>query len=100
MGKTSNIKLSRPPQTPVGEPDARADNFIAAAEDKARPAAGYPWEAPELRPDVLKTFNLRLSEPTKAKLQWLADHSPQSMHQIAAEAVEAEIERRIRVHTS
>lgn len=67
--------------------------------DKARPECGYPWQAPGLRPDVLKVFNLRLSEPTKAKLQWLAENSPQSMHQIAVEAVESEIDRRIREYT-
>lgn len=98
MVKTSKAKLSRPPQT-SDQTGMRADSFIAAAGDKNRPADGYPWEAPELRSDVLKTFNLRLPEPTKAKLQWLSEHSPQSMHQIAAEAVATEIERRLEEHT-
>lgn len=80
MAKTGKAKLSRPPHTPVEQTDTRAEAFIAAADDKVRPAKGYPWEAPGLRLDVLKTFSLRLSEPTKAKLQWLAEHSPQLMH--------------------
>lgn len=97
MVKKTEAKLSKPPRTRPA--NAQADQFIAGAGDKARPKGGYPWEAPGLRPDVFKVFNLRLSEPTKAKLQWLAENSPQSMHQIAVEAVETEIERRIREYT-
>lgn len=93
MVRKTDTKLSKPPQP--RQAAAQADEFISGAGDKARPEGGYPWEASDLRSDVFKVFNLRLSEPTKAKLQWLAERSPQSMHQIAVEAVEAEIERRI-----
>lgn len=93
--------MARPPRTPDDTPDTHAEEFIAGAsggdtDAKARPAEGYPWEDTQLRADVSKPFNLRLSEPTKARLQWLSERSPESMHQIAVEAVEAEIERRVR----
>lgn len=98
MAKKSDAKLSKPPRS--RQVDTQAEEFIAGAGDKVRPEGDYPWEAPKLRSDVFKVFNLRLSEPTKAKLQWLAERSPQSMHQIAVEAVEAEIERRIEQQTT
>lgn len=89
----SKPNLSRPPR---GNADAFIDGADkpAAAADQAR-----PWEDPALRRDVLRTFNLRLPEPTKAKLNWLSENGPESMHEIALGAVEAEIERRIREHT-
>lgn len=89
----SKPNLSRPPR-------GDADAFIDAAGKPANTTdEALPWENPSLRRDVLRTFNLRLPEPTKAKLQWLAEQGPESMHQIAVEAVEAEIERRIREYT-
>lgn len=93
MSKRNKATLSRPPRSD-------ADAFIDGAGEKSTPPAeGWPWQDPSLRSDVHRTFNLRLSEPTKVKLQWLAARSPESMHQIALDAVEAEIDRRIREQT-
>ena len=55
-----------------------AEEFISAAGHvKPKPAVGrggesYPWEMPEIREDVIKSVNLRLSEPYIVKLQYLA----------------------------
>lgn len=94
--------LSRPP-APAG-----ADDFISGAtahppaQEPAAPAAGgdkpaegYPWAQPHVRADVRKTFNVRLSEPEYLQLKWLAERSPESMHDIVHAAVGAEIDRRL-----
>lgn len=98
------LSLSRPPlQSMQQKDDARAQAFIQGAEKRQLLAPQqqeqpYPWENPDLREDVVKTFNVRLPEPTKAKLQWLAQQGPRSMHQIVLEAVEAAIEEQIQEH--
>lgn len=105
--------LQRPPvirpQIDPVEAEAKARAFIQGAEDGQRggptvpppptPEPDYPWLSPLVRKDIVKVFNLRVPEPTKLKLQWLAERSPKSMHQIALEAVEAEVERMIREQT-
>jgi hypothetical protein len=45
---------------------------------------------------MTKVYNLRLPEPIHLQLKWLAQHSPESMHEIAVNAVEAEVRRRVR----
>lgn len=102
MSSKAKPGLSRPPKSFDAEQDSKADSFIHGAESKSALASsvGYPWEDPALRRDVLKTFNIRLSEPVKAKLQWLAENTPRSMHQIVIEAVESDIDRQIREHTA
>ena len=102
MSSKTKPGLSRRPKPATQGHDLLADSFIDGAESKA-PASTtgrFPWEDPALRRDVLKTFNIRLSEPVKAKLQWLSENTPKSMHQIAIEAVESEIDRQIREHTA
>ncbi|MDG4551754.1 MAG: hypothetical protein P9G45_15245 [Candidatus Contendobacter sp.] len=89
---------SRPPQLGGNSGDALAA-FIGGAgvhtaepaepapappEPPATPAAAppiYPWEAPGVRDDVAKVFNLRLPEPYLLKLKYIAEHSPDSMQQ-------------------
>ena len=88
MGKLSR----RPPRTP--------DEFINDAEGRPEPditpaADLRPWEEPGVREDVKKVFNVRLSEPIFLKLKWLADNGPESMHQIAHEAVENAVNQRV-----
>lgn len=41
----------------------------------------YPWQAPGVRDDVHKVYNLRLPEPYLLKLKYIADHLPESMQQ-------------------
>jgi hypothetical protein len=40
-----------------------------------------PWEAPGIREDVSKMFNVRLPEPYLLKLKFIAEHTPDSMQQ-------------------
>jgi hypothetical protein len=60
-------------------------------------AAQRSWEAPGVRPDVTKAFNLRLPEPLKLKLDFIRQRTLVSTHEFimnaVVPAVEAEIER-------
>ena len=61
----------------LAPPMARtADAFISAAGNVkptvSRGGESYPWELPEVREDVIKSVNLRLSEPYIIKLQYLS----------------------------
>ena len=113
-------RLRRPPRI-----SPAAEDFIAGAEERTestpppdaatvpkeqpkeesrrKPGAKerviYPWENPRVREDVAKVYNLRLPEPIHLQLKWLAERSPESMHEIAVKAVEAEVRRRIRKET-
>ncbi len=102
----SDGKLSsRPPQIGGGDPDA-LEVFIGGAgvqtataqpaappEPEARP---YPWDAPGVRADVAKVYNLRLPEPSLLKLKYIAEHTPDSMQQFCLNlllpAIDAKIE--------
>lgn len=39
----------------------------------------YPWQAPAVRADMTKVYNLRLPEPALLKLKYIAEHTPESM---------------------
>lgn len=56
-----------------------------------------PWNAPKVRDDMLKVYNLRLPEPYFLKLKFIAEHTPGSMHKFCLDAllpaIDAEIER-------
>ena len=99
---------SRPPTSTV----ASAEEFISGAgtqtrrgteplptseaQEKEAQGERYPWEAPEVRQDVNKVFNLRLPEPYLLKLKYIAEHTPDSMQQFCLDvllpAIDAKIE--------
>ena len=59
-------------------------------------AKDYPWEAPGVRDDVIKIYNLRLPEPYLLKLKYISEHTPESMQKFCIEvllpAIDAKIE--------
>lgn len=59
-------------------------------------AKDYPWEAPGVRDDVIKIYNLRLPEPYLLKLKYISEHTPASMQKFCIEvllpAIDAKIE--------
>jgi hypothetical protein len=79
-----------------------AEAFIAAAGEVkpklsiGRGGGSYPWEAPSVREDVIKSVNLRLPEPYILKLQYLSDTTHKSQQVIIREillpAIDATIE--------
>lgn len=93
---------SRPPSLSSPDPDAVAA-FIGGAgvqtdvsmsslmpppsPEPATTPQRYPWEAPGVRDDVTKVYNLRLPEPYLLKLKYIADHVPESMQQFCLNAL-------------
>lgn len=63
--------------------------------EKAPVVEAKPWEAADVRADVKKMFNVRLSEPLFIKLKWLSERGVDSMHKIALEAIEEKVNTRI-----
>ncbi len=107
----SNSKLrSRPP----GEAGS-VEEFISAAATETRqetPTLGtkperwagerYPWQAPAVRADMAKVYNLRLPEPALLKLKYIAEHTPESMQKFCLDlllpAIDAKIDELIQEH--
>jgi hypothetical protein len=76
---------------------AALEAFLTAAESPALPpvpeSPSYPWA--QGRPDVIKTYVLRLPEPYHRKLQYIAAHTPYSMQRFLQEVVYAAIDQKI-----
>jgi hypothetical protein len=71
--------------------------FLTGAEPPAPPPAQEPSASPwaQGRPDVIKTYVLRLPEPYHRKLQYIAAHTPYSMQRFLQEVVYAAIDQKI-----
>ena len=77
------------------------EDFILGAESPPAASASseppLPWNAPKVRDDMLKVYNLRLPEPYFLKLKFIAERTPGSMHKFCLDAllpaIDAEIER-------
>ena len=86
----------RRPQPPAPSPEA-LEAFLTGAEPPASPSVPepptYPWT--QGRPDVIKTYVLRLPEPYHRKLQYIAAHTPYSMQRFLQEVVYAAIDQKI-----
>lgn len=82
--------LSRLPQRKVD--DEKAVSFITDAGKTD--ADTHPWETANDR--VMKAINLRLPEPTWAKLRYIADHTPFSIQKFVMYHLEPAIEGAIK----
>ena len=56
----------------------------------------YPWNDEWVRKDVIKLFNLRLSEPDFLKLKYIADQTDSSMHTVCLDIIIPAIQRKIK----
>ncbi len=79
------------------------DDFLSGAEKKTTPEkvtqkrkSNYSWESPNVRADVNKVYNLRLSEPYLLKLKYIAEHTPDSMQRFCINVLEKEIDQKIK----
>ena len=93
-------KFSRKPkatkQPGVEDFIAGAETALAVANDeKSSHTKSLPWEAPKVREDVLKVYNLRLPEPYLLKLKYIAEHTPHSMQKFCLEALLPVIDAKI-----
>ena len=89
----------RPPPRPPS-PEA-LEAFLTGAETPAPPGQEpppFPWA--QGRPDVIKTYVLRLPEPYHMKLQYIATHTPYSMQRFLQEVVYAAIDQQIAALTN
>ncbi len=94
----SNLKSSLP-----SKKTADLDAFLSGAEEKTAPKkteqkrkSSYPWEDVGVREDVMKVYNLRLSEPYLLKLKYIADNTPDSMQKFCINVIEKEIDNKIK----
>jgi hypothetical protein len=46
-----------------------------------------PWEKDGVRSDVIKTFNIRLNEPTFLKLKYLSEQTKRSINSICVSLI-------------
>lgn len=73
------------------------DAFVAGAgvpvPAAASPPPAWPWET--ARPDVQKTFNVRLPEPHLLMLRYIAEHTPDSMQTFCQKLLLPAIEAKI-----
>ena len=80
-----------PPQTP----EQFVDEAEALPYATSTPNTSYPWDVG--RPDVLKSFNLRLPEPILFQLRYIGEHTPYSMQQFCIEHLTTAIQEKIAV---
>ena len=76
---------------------AALEAFLTGAAPPDQPPAQEPPPLPwaQGRPDVIKTYVLRLPEPYHRKLQYIATHTPYSMQRFLQEVVYAAIDQKI-----
>lgn len=88
----SGEKGDKRPAAPM--PTAPEPEPAPARQKPVKQAAAKPWD--NANPRIKPQFTLRLPEELHMKLGYVAERSPQSMQQIAVEAVRAEVEKRLR----
>ena len=98
---------SRPPRIGGGGGTEAMDAFIGGAGVQTTPEpvappepasperAPHPWDAPGVRADIAKVFNLRLPEPYLFKLKHIAEHTPASMQQFCLSVLLPAIDAKI-----
>jgi hypothetical protein len=84
---------------PSSKADADLEAFLsgAALQATTEPAQQplYPWQDNYVRADMLKVYNLRLSEPYLLKLKYIAQHTPDSMQKFCLTILEQAIDDKI-----
>jgi hypothetical protein len=96
---------SRPPAT---HPRPDMDAFLSGTQtpEEHKPddqpthppssaAEVYPWDAPSVREDITKVYNLRFPEPYLLKLKYIAEHTPDSMQAFCLDLLLPAIDRKI-----
>jgi hypothetical protein len=73
----NKMTLTPPKRTP--------EEFIKAANKEE--LNDYPWQDSKVRDDVIKSVNLRLSEPALLKLQYISEKTRKSQQELIREAL-------------
>ncbi|MGK7879645.1 MAG: hypothetical protein AB4060_06040 [Crocosphaera sp.] len=98
--------MNKKPRLSAKPPTTSEQDFIEAAEksssspssiEQVRSSDPLPWEGDMVREDVIKSINLRLSEPYILKLQFLSEKTNKSQQRLIREvlcpALDSEIEK-------
>ncbi|MEA5511936.1 hypothetical protein VB715_19360 [Crocosphaera sp. UHCC 0190] len=98
--------MNKKPRLSAKPPTQSEQDFIEAAEkplqsppsvEEVRSSEPLPWEEDNVRDDVIKSINLRLSEPYILKLQFLSEKTNKSQQRLIREvlcpALDKEIEK-------
>ena len=107
MAKKSKTPLKMTVPDRGLEYEKAREDFLSEAEKKSlretekvgevEGEARLPWEDPGVSERVLKSFNLRLSEPDFLKLKHVAsESSDKSMHAFCARVVMEEVGKRLK----
>ena len=107
MAKKSKTPLKMTVPDRGLEYEKAREDFLSEAEKKSlretekagegEGSTGLPWEEPGVSERVLKSFNLRLSEPDFLKLKYVAsESSDKSMHAFCARVVMEEVGKRLK----
>ena len=93
----SNLKSRLPNKKQSG-----VEDFISGAEDKAakltidKRTPSYPWNDQGVRNDMIKVYNLRLSEPYLLKLKFISENTPDSMQKLCLNVLQDAIDEKIK----
>ena len=92
---------AKKPKMTLTPPKARgAEEFVKGAgalpaETVSNETGQLPWEQEKVRDDVIKSINLRLSEPYMLKLQYLSGVTNKSQQALIREALLPAIDEHI-----
>ncbi len=100
--------MSKLKSRPPAKKTANLDDFLSGTEKKTalkvkvktECISVYPWEMIEVREDIKKLYNLRLSEPYLLKLKYIANNTPDSMQKFCINLLEKEIDKKIKELTN
>jgi hypothetical protein len=70
---------------------------IITSENKTAEKEPFPWEHPNVRSDVYKTFNLRLPEEYYLKLDYISKITNISKQKLCIDVVLEEIDKRLTI---
>ena len=89
--------LSRKPTGLTNDMDVFIDGAEKRTEQPIPPTIPqeFPWNAPSVRKDMVKTFNIRLPEPYHLKLTYIAEHTPYSMHNFCLDLLKNAIDTEV-----
>lgn len=77
------------------------DTFISEAEKFPEGTkvedvkTNLPWQDAKVREDVIRSINLRMSEPYLLKLKYIAEHTKYSQQSFIRESIEKIIDKKI-----
>ncbi|MCK5831888.1 MAG: hypothetical protein KAH20_16475 [Methylococcales bacterium] len=79
----------------IKKQNVEADISESMRNDAPKNTSDFPWKNENVREDIIKTYNLRLSEPYLLKLKFISENTPQSMQKFCITIIEREIDKKI-----